>query len=178
MGSVGSVNVQAGGEVAPGYTTGILHTGDFNLLSPTSRLSIELDKPTVGSPVAGADYDQLNVTGSTLLAGDLAFTITTGVGIEEGDLFFIVINDGSDAVSGTFATVNGSTFDAMAFAGAGSGHMFEISYTADFDTGSFSDGNDVAIRAVSTVPEPNSLAMLTGSLGLALSLQRFRRRRS
>jgi hypothetical protein len=36
-------------------------------------------------------------------------------------------------------------------------------------------GNDVVVMAV---PEPNSLSMLAGSLGLALGLQRFRRRRS
>jgi hypothetical protein len=32
--------------------------------------------------------------------------------------------------------------------------------------------------AIMAIPEPNSLAMLAGSMGLALGLQRFRRRRS
>jgi hypothetical protein len=53
------------------------------------------------------------------------------------------------------------------------GQEFAISYTANFATGSFNDqlnGNDVAVMAI---PEPNSMSILAGSLGL----QRFRRRR-
>ncbi len=54
------------------------------------------------------------------------------------------------------------------------GQEFAISYEANFSTGAFTGGNDVAIMAI---PEPNSMSMLAGSLGLALGLQRFRRRR-
>jgi hypothetical protein len=39
-----------------------------------------------------------------------------------------------------------------------------------------SGGNDVSLRALS-IPEPNALSMLAGSIGLALGLQRFRRSR-
>jgi len=40
---------------------------------------------------------------------------------------------------------------------------------------SITGGNSVALYAV---PEPNTLGMLMASLGVALGLQRFRRRRS
>jgi len=54
------------------------------------------------------------------------------------------------------------------------GQLFAINYSADSGSGQFnSSGNDVPIMAI---PEPNSLAMLAGSLGMALGLQRFRRR--
>lgn len=48
---------------------------------------------------------------------------------------------------------------------------------ADASTAGFelSGGNDVSLRALS-IPEPNALSMLAGSIGLALGLQRFRRR--
>ncbi|EDY16433.1 hypothetical protein CfE428DRAFT_6052 [Chthoniobacter flavus Ellin428] len=55
------------------------------------------------------------------------------------------------------------------------GQEFAISYQASFSGGTFEGGNDVAIMAI---PEPNSLSMLAGSLGVALGLQRIRRRRS
>ena len=59
------------------------------------------------------------------------------------------------------------------------GQLFAISYQADATAngglGSFTGGNDVALMAI---PEPNALAMLAGSLGLALGLQRFRRRKT
>ncbi len=57
------------------------------------------------------------------------------------------------------------------------GQEFAISYQADVTAngglGSFTGGHDVALMAI---PEPNSLAMLAGSFGLALGLQRFRRK--
>ncbi len=59
------------------------------------------------------------------------------------------------------------------------GHLFAISYTANYNGGvnsTFDTGDhDIALMAI---PEPNSFAMLASSIGPALGLQRFRRRRS
>ena len=52
--------------------------------------------------------------------------------------------------------------------------MFAISYAANFGADTLTGGNDVAVMAI---PEPNAMSMLAGSFGLALGLQRFRRRR-
>jgi autotransporter-associated beta strand protein len=93
----------------------------------------------------------------------------------DGHIFFLIT--GATGVSGTFANDSGivdqnvpgpyTTLNS-------NGQLFAISYDASFSAGTFSGGDDVAVMAI---PEPNSMSMLAGSLGLALGLQRFRRRR-
>ena len=107
-----------------------------------------------------------------------------------GDLFTVILNNGSSPVTGEFANttlVSGSTYSF-----ASNGRNYEINYAfnnsaiggnptasginaAAFaaDTG----GTNVAVLMLA-IPEPNSWSMLLGSLGIALGLQRFRRRRS
>jgi hypothetical protein len=81
-------------------------------------------------------------------------------------------------VGTTFANANSTVYDFGTFDVVNFGGMdfavcrFGDSGTSAFDAGVA--GNDVALMAI---PEPNSMAMLAGSLGMALGLQRFRRRR-
>ena len=81
-------------------------------------------------------------------------------------------------MSGTFANATGTdpSFPGFSIFNGTDGQEFAVSYNASFTGGLFSTGGgtDVAIMAI---PEPNSLAMLAGSFGLALGLQRFRRRK-
>ena len=93
---------------------------------------------------------------------------------QDGHIFFLIT--GATTVSGTFANANStdSNFPGFSIFNGTDGQEFAISYTASFSGGSFTGGNDVAIMAI---PEPNSLSMLAGSFGMALGLQRFRRRR-
>ena len=86
----------------------------------------------------------------------------------------------ANAIAGTFANAGAADGNLTGFGTYNlGGQEFAISYTADINgnlgAGSFTGGHDIALMAV---PEPNSLAMLAGSLGMALGLQRFRRRRS
>jgi fibronectin-binding autotransporter adhesin len=154
-GTIGALTVSTGGLVAPGNSPGILNTGDFSLSGGT--LLAELDGAT-----AGSEYDQLNVTGTVNLGGllDLALGFTPAV----NQLFFLILNDEADAISGTFTDLaNHSTFSQ-------GGSSFQISYFGDSASNSFTGGNDVVLMAV---PEP-TVAALLGGLG-ALGLLRRRR---
>lgn len=167
----GTLTVVSGGKVAPGNSPGILSTGSFSL---AGGLYAELGKaaPRSGQqPLVGTDYDQVNVSGTVTLSGaDLNLTILTG--IESQDLYFIVANDGTDAVSGVFASLNGITTNLSQGAiFTSGGQQFVISYTADSAGKTFLGGNDVALMAI---PEPSSLLM--GAAGLLILAVRARAR--
>lgn len=170
-GTLGAVNVGPGASVSPGVASmGTLATGNIAFASAAS-LSIQLQKTTGnGNQPAVTDYDRLNVTGTVTL-NDTPLSLTLGAGVQEGDIFYIILNDSSDAVSGIFSGyAQGSQFTL-------NNQNFLISYTAESGTGPGGfqgGGNDVALMAV---PEPSTWAMLLSSTGVALGLQRFRRRR-
>ena len=127
-----AVTVNSGGTLAPGLSTGIINTGDL-ALTAGSTLAIEINGTTVGT-----QYDQVNVTGTVTLGGAtlnvvLSFTPTAG------QVFTIINNDGSDAVTGTFAGLaEGATFTV-------GGTQFRISYVGS---------NDVTLTAVGTQAIP------------------------
>lgn len=154
-GTVGDLTILSGGTVSPGNSPGTLSVGDTDL-QLGSTLAMELNGAT-----AGTGYDQLNVTGSATLAGMLS--LTTSFTPSNGALFFILLNDDTDAINGTFAGLsNNSTFSS-------GGQSFQISYFGDSGTSSFTGGNDAVLMAI---PEPS--AALLGGLGL-LALMRRRR---
>ena len=66
-------------------------------------------------------------------------------------LLFILNNDGSDAITGTFSGLDDlDTIDL-------GGYQWRISYTANYagsNTGTFTGGNDIALMAI---PEPSAL---------------------
>lgn len=153
-GTVGSLIVLEGGTVAPGNSPGILNTGDYD---QAGTLSLELDGTTAGT----GGHDQINVTGNVTLSGLL--TATVGYTPVNGDLLFILANDGEDAINGTFsgiAHLSTITLD---------GTDWQISYQADSTGETFTGGNDIALMAV---PEPG--AALIGGLGMLLLLRRRR----
>ena len=120
------VTAQSGGRVSPGNSPGIIDVNNFDLQAGAS-LEIEL-----GDGVPGTNYDQVNVTGTVTLAGDLdllAFSTITS-----GSSFTIINNDGADAVTGTFAGLaEGSTVTSPI-------GEFTITYAGG-------DGNDVVLTA-------------------------------
>jgi len=152
----------------------------------------------IGGTTGGTLYDQIQIaSGSTVsLANanlDLSFVNSssfsptsltlapfnsgTGQLDQTGTLIFLVTGS-LQAVSGTFANAGAADPNLNGFGTyTVGGQEFAISYTADATAngglGSFTGGHDIALMAI---PEPNSLAMLAGSIGLALSLQRFRRK--
>ena len=164
-----NVVTTATGIIAPGNSAGILDIGGNITLVAGSSFNVELAHGAGLTPIAGTDYDQLNV-GTVAADGTVDITGSTlninagvGSGFIANDLFFIIVNDGIDPVLGTFANAptNGSFLTA-------SGVTFEISYDANFGAGTLHGGNDVAL----IVPEPGSAALLLGGLALLASRRR------
>lgn len=155
-GTIGELTVEANGTVTPGTGVGILGTGNTSL-EAFSTLGIEISGTAVGS-----QYSQLNVTGTTTLAGLLS--VTMGYTPADNALFFIITNDASDPISGTFG--NASVNEDIYHLG---GQDFKISYFGNSAANTFTGGNDVALMAV---PEP--AAAFIGSLGILAILRRRR----
>jgi autotransporter-associated beta strand protein len=138
----GLVTVNGGATLAPGPTgngsTGILNTGTFTLNSD-SNFSLDLN-----GPLAGTNYDQVDVTGEVFITGS-NLLINTALGLAVGDQLFILENDGTDPIIGTFAFLaDGAMFTA-------GGAAFQIFYNADGQGG----GNDIEL-IVAAVPEPTT----------------------
>jgi fibronectin-binding autotransporter adhesin len=182
------ITTSSGAIVAPtaGNSTGLTINNGPVTLSAGSTLQLSLANSHVSSFIAPslADYSKLtlgtgvsaNITGASISVS-AAFTAANA-----GDLFTVILNGGS-AITTRFANetlITGSTYSFTS-----NGEPYEINYAyggsvtasgitpAQFQ--SFTGGSNVAILMM--VPEPNSWSMLAGSLGIALGLQRFRRRR-
>ncbi len=124
---VGAVNVASGATLSPGTSTGILVTGNLSLAAGATHLA-----DIVGT-TAGAGHDQVQVSGTVNLAGA---TLSLSVGaVAPGTAFIIIANDGSDAVTGSFA---GLAEGAIVDAGTA---RFSISYQGG-------SGNDVVLSAL------------------------------
>jgi autotransporter-associated beta strand protein len=166
-GTVGALQIRSGGTVAPGVsagTTSVLNTGNVQFDGAGARLQIE-----IGGPLTGGDgtsgYDRLNVTGTVSLAGaELSGSLLNLYAPTTADLFFIIVNDGTDAVQGTFA--QGSSV-------ALGDRLFEISYAGNFTgdplTDSFLGGNDIVLRMI---PEPSAAFLALAGAGLLIGRRR------
>ena len=150
--------------------TGVFSTGGDVTFVSGATFAAELGRGLGSQPIPG-EYDQLSVgtgvgnasTGAITL-GNATLALTAPGGLQNSDIFFIMINDGIDAVNGTFNGRPENTPFSL------SGYTLNISYHADLANNSFTGGNDVAIM----VPEPTGVALLLG--GLATVLGRRRRR--
>lgn len=185
-GSVNDVAAASGSTVAPGNSgAGQLGTGNFNLGSG-AHLSIE-----IGGTTAGTGYDEISVTGSVTISGALDASFVNGytpthvaslsvpyvIGGANTtlDKFFIIINDGADAVNGTFSNqvMSNTIFGTLPTITFGN-QPFAISYTGDAATNSTIGGNDIVLTAI---PEPNELTFFAGGIALQIAWFRLRKRR-
>jgi hypothetical protein len=140
----GSVSVS--GTVAPSSGaaggTGVLNVGGLSFAgSGVQTVSIDLNGTT-----AGAGYDQINVTGAVDLTG-ATLDLNIGGGFQPllKPPFVILANDGTDAITGTFAGLSDpSTFDK-------GNRTFEIYYSG---TDGGNDGNDVTIQVTHITSGP------------------------
>lgn len=87
------------GTVAPGNSPGLLSVTGNLINSAAGIIAIELG----GNTAAGNDYDQLAISGSASLNGQLFISIVNGFNPQPGQTFTILT---SSAVSGTFSSVN------------------------------------------------------------------------
>ena len=158
-GSVASVVIESGGSLAPGNSPGTLNTGSLALQSG-AQFKLEL-----GGLGAGQS-DRVNVTGSVSLAGDLQVSLSGGFVPQMGDKFFAIINDGIEAISGTFS--NDDALGRITIDGA----RFQVNYADKF--GGTGLGNDVSLTMIA-VPEPvGSSLLLAGMMAIAALRQRRR----
>ena len=166
----GSVSIASGGTLAPGNSPGIISTGNFSLASG-ANLSMEINGTS--APVAGSNYDQVHVTtGTVTLGGNLTLTLS-GSAPTNGNLYFLINNDGAGAISSSFANVNSGSLSNNTEFTLG-GQRWFISYAANYNSGigsTFTGGNDVALYAV---PEPATWALLAFSLTTVMVLRRRR----
>ena len=161
-GTVGVLNVSSGAFINPGNSPGILNTGNYTQVGTYSA--------EITGIVAGTEHDQINVTGTVDIAGGSLTTLFSAGTYAENDLIFILLNDGVDAITGTYTGLaDGALVTSFG------GFDWTISYFADSTvgpSGSFTGGNDIALRA-NAIPEPNVAALL-GCLGVILILRRRR----
>jgi autotransporter-associated beta strand protein len=166
FGGTGAVTgaVTVNGTIAPGITRESLGTGSLTM-NNGSTFSVDL---------AGAThttlYDVLAVTGTvTLNSPTLAINLTYDP-VDFVDRFFILQNDGTDPISGTFLNLpEGQTFTV-------GGQIFRITYQGDFTTNATTGGNDVLLMAI---PEPGTPALVVGAvLFTAASVRRRRANRA
>jgi hypothetical protein len=129
-GSVAGPTVVAG-TLAPGAANpGAVTTGNLSF-APGGAVAVKLNGTT-----AGSGFDQIDVNGTVNLNG-AALTVTPGFTAPAGSQYTIINNDGSDPVTGTFAS--GSTITAT------DGQVFTINYAGG-------DGNDVVLTKVTAAP--------------------------
>ena len=157
MPPVAALTVAAGGFVTPGNSPGTLIVN--GAYTQAGTFTAEIDGLTPGT-----QHDQINVTGTVDITGGSLTTVFTG-SYSLGDMIFLLLNDGADAITGTYSGLaQGAVF-------TGGGFDWQISYLADSGgSPTFTGGNDIALMAV---PEPNVAALL-GGLGLLALLRRRR----
>jgi autotransporter-associated beta strand protein len=159
-GTIGALTVSSGGFINPGNSPGILNvSGNY---TQTGLYTAEITGLT-----AGTEHDQINVTGTVdITGGSLTASFTAGT-YAANDLIFILLNDGADAITGTYSGLaQGATVTSYG------GFNWNISYVANSGgSPSFTGGNDIALMA-EAIPEPKTA--LLGVLGVLLILRRRR----
>jgi autotransporter-associated beta strand protein len=166
-GQTGAIQAESLTTISPGKGIGVLHTvGNVTLVA--SRVSFELN-----TVQPGLGYDQWEIQGGLSLEEvDLRLIFGNAL-FAPADTFFLILNDGSDPVSGEFTRLNGSTANLSQGAQFTAGNrLFEISYSAAPGDAFYDGGNDVAIRVV---PEPATISALLCGL-LPIATRRARRK--
>ncbi|MEY3459259.1 MAG: hypothetical protein RL215_2416, partial [Planctomycetota bacterium] len=129
---LGTLEVLSGGFLKPGGVPGILSTGEVQLQAG-GVLSMDVGGTSPGA-VSGR-HDQLNVAGTVILAGSLELNLIDGYSPGIGDTLLLISNDGTDAVTGTFA---GLAQDGLFGSG---GALWQVSYKGG-------SGNDVTVTCL------------------------------
>ena len=161
-GTLGAVNILPRGQLSPGNLT-----NPIGVLNLQGNLSVQSTYKVDIRSVAFNLFDQVNVTGSVILAknninGILDVAFTPDADVISGNTFGIISNDGTDAVTGTTTSTGTTYFKTPAGVVLNQGDSFtvnmpngtdvatfQISYTGNIaanGTASLTGGNDVVIQ--------------------------------
>ncbi|XEG75678.1 DUF4347 domain-containing protein [Pseudomonas sp. abacavir_1] len=115
----GAVVIASGGTLSPGNGgAGTLSINGNLIMNSGSVLQAEINGSAPGS------YDQVLVNGLVFLSSAATLSVSHGYPAGLGDSYAVIVNDGSDAISGTFSGLaEGSTVLA-----AGNGTELTVSY--------------------------------------------------
>jgi autotransporter-associated beta strand protein len=145
-GTIGALTVSAADQTvavhSPGDPVGTMHARNTNL-GKNSLLGVE------GTGTGFGQFDQLAVTGTVTLGGDLDVRLSFKPAV--GDKFVIIDNDGTDAVQGVLSGLTEGSVLADS-----NGNFFKISYKGG-------TGNDVELTTLA--PPPVSTLTAPGSGG-------------
>jgi len=134
--------------VAPGASPGIVTVNGDYVQGPEGKLDVQL-----GGTAPGAQYDQLNVTGTATLDGTLGVTAVNGFVPATGDIFQVLTYG---ARNGAFAVTSGLNFNATKLVpayGAGDLKLNSVNALADLAT---------SVGAPSSVPDGSAFAYSVG----------------
>ena len=188
-----SVTTGSGATLAPGLSANGLSinaaastTGALSLQAgSTFQLSINNSNVGTSGSAALTDYSKLTLGSnvSATLAG--AISTTLGTAVNTGDLFTVIIMNGSP-VSGTFSNTTLVAGQTSIYSFTSGGALWYIDYAYNPNTLGLTDsgvslstfeadtnGDDVALLA--SVPEPGTWAMMLAGMGMLMVLQRRRR---
>jgi GEVED domain/Calx-beta domain len=132
-GTVAANVAHSGGSIAPGLSPGVLtESGDYD----QSGGSIDIE---IGGLTRGTLHDVFDVDGAVTLGGSLSVGLINSFRPAAGDEFLILDNDGTDAISGTFAGLPEAGRFVVDRA------IFEITYVGST---AGADGNDVVLTVL------------------------------
>ncbi len=139
----GTIDGTAGTTSLLGEVGTTINLGGSFTLTPTSSiradgLSLGTVVYQIGGPNPGTGFDQITVSGSVGLDGQLSLELMNGFTPNVGDTFTILNNQGPNAVSGTF---DGLPEGSDLLAG---GYLFKISYVGG-------NGQDITLTDVGSV---------------------------
>jgi autotransporter-associated beta strand protein len=190
----GQVVIGPGGTISPGdqfpgsndYATGEMTISDPSATpSPAGTFDLESNATlyiTLGAQTAGGSQNlansgpgfdsQVAVQGNITLNGNLGGTLLSGFTANLDDLFFIILNNGTNAINGTFTGYPQGSI--VTLTGAGGSQNFQIGYHGSATENTFGGGNDVVLELV--VPEPGSEGICIGGLGMLAICGVYRRK--
>ncbi|WP_178119528.1 Ig-like domain-containing protein [Pseudomonas sp. SCB32] len=143
----GNVTVQGGGTLSPGIGgvnngVGTLTLNGNLQMNAGSTLALDINGTT-----AGTGYDQLLVNGAVDVTG-ATLAATHGYVPDSGDSYNVIVNDGADAVTGSFSGLG----EGAVLTAGGDGTPLTVSYLGG-------TGNDITLTA------PINAAPVLGNLG-------------
>jgi autotransporter-associated beta strand protein len=147
-GTLGPIKVFSAATLAPGSSVGTLRTGNATFHAD-STLALDFSSPSVA--------DQLAVTGTVSLGGNVALALTLNYTPAAGDAFVVIANDGADPINtsgGLFAFGGTPLAEGASFQAGGAN--WTISYIGG-------TGNDVTLSP--TPATTSNLAMTSFNIG-------------